>query len=476
MLLTLHRHNIIIVIKTMLCTPRTLIFLGLTAYSTVILADSSLMLAQSRPVQQASAMPTQDTKGKRENLFQIYLLAHKNNADLRAAEARYQSARMQTGVTRSELFPDITYEYNLTETQQRLFGESNLARLKSQDRYTSKRNLLKISQNLYRHDLWVALESANTNEARALAQREAVRQRLIIRLAQAYFDILAAQDLQRSSMQEKTAIALQLKQAKARFEVGLADIVQVKETQASYDLAAAREIEAHNLLEDRLAALALITGHPHRLLAALSENLTPVLPEPADIEQWADTALKHNLEHLINRREFELAEHSVEYERSKHWPSLELNANWTDSKDTGGLVSNGRGSRTNSEQIGLLLTVPLFRGGETYYRTEQAAFEREAAAAELLTSRRETERLARTAYRSVTLGVARIRAFERAWESVQTNLEANQAGLKAGTRDTVDVVDATSRLYTAERELLQARYDYLMDTLHLRLASGQLGR
>ncbi len=420
-------------------------------------------------------MPERGAAQKHEDLLHVYLLAHKNNPDLQAAEARYQSARMRTGITRADLMPSITYEYNLAETRQHLFGESNLVRLQNQDRYTSKVNLLKISQNLYLHELWVALESAGTNEARALAQREAVRQRLIIRLAQAYFDILAAQDLKRSSAQEKAAIALQLKQAEVRFEVGLADIVEVKQTQASYDLAVAREIEADNLREDRLAALAVITGHPHRLLAALSEDLSPVLPEPADIDQWATTALEHNLEHLIHRREFEMAEHSVDYERSKHWPSLKLDANWTDTKDTGGLVSNGRGSRLNSEQIELRLEVPLFRGGETYYRTEQAAFDREAAAAELLNSRRETEQLARTAYRSVTLGVARIRAFERAWDSAQTNLQANQAGLDAGTRDTVDVVDAASRLYAAERDLLQARYDYLMDTLHLRHASGQLG-
>ncbi len=465
-------------------TRCTFLSLGLLAFSGLSHAESSLDGLSLTPdsaretilAQKDSAL-AHTPAGKRETLLQIYLLAYKHNAELQEADAAYQSAQAQTGIARSSLLPKISYEYRLTETYEHLIGQSNFANsgFSAQDRSTSKVNLLTISQDLYKHDLWVALDGANTNEARALAQREAIRQQLIIRVAQAYFDVLAAQDLKVSSEKEKAALEVQLERAEARFQVGLADIVETKETQAAYDLSIAREIEALNLLENELAALAVITGHPHTRLAPLSDRLTPMLPEPPDIEQWTATALEHNLNHMIHRRDLEFAQQEVDFERAKHWPSLSMNMTWEDSKSTGGLLSNGEGNRYNTEEIGLKLSVPLFLGGATYYRTEKAAHDRAAASARLLASERETEQLARSAYRSVTLGVARVRAFERAWESAQIDLEAHKSGLQVGTRSTVDVVESTNRLYAAQRDLLKARYDFLMNTLHLRHASGQLG-
>ena len=406
-----------------------------------------------------------------DSLLDIYLLAQQNDAELQVAEARYQATAQGDSIVRSNWLPHIAFEYDLSETRQSVAGES-FGR-SGRARFTTRNDRLTLTQTLYHHDLYVELDRAGASTARARAQRDAARQKLVVRTAEAYFDVLAAQDGALFSRKEKDAIALQLEQAEARFQVGLTAIVEVKETQASYDLAMAREIEAQNLLENQLEALAVITGRPHQSLSSLSDRLRPVPPKPANIQEWTEAALQHNLDYLIQKHTLDVARHTVRFEQAKHWPTLDLHASLSDAEDTGGVFSPA-GSKTHADRVSVRLKVPLLAGGETYYRTRQAIFEREAAQAELLATQRKVEQDVRSAYRDVTAGTSRVRAFERALESARVDFEAHQAGLDAGTRDTVDVVQATSRLYAAERDYSQARYDYIVDTLRLRQATGQL--
>ena len=407
-----------------------------------------------------------------DKLLDIYLLAQKNDADLQVAEARYQAVAQGDALARANWFPQIGYAYEVGEIRQSRTGTSYQTS-GGRDRYTARRERLNLRQALYHHDLYVELDRAEANTARALARREATRQRLIMRTVEAYFDALAAQDEVLFSGKEKDAIALRLEQAEVRFQVGLSAIVEVKETQASYDLAVAREIQAQNLLENQLETLTVITAHPHGSLPPLSGRLRPTPPDPADIQEWTEAALEHNLDYRIQKHALAVARHSVRFEKAKHWPTLDLVAILDDREETGGIFSQG-GSKLKADQFSIELKVPLFAGGETYYRTRQAIFEREAVQAELLATRREVERATRSAYRDVAAGTSRVRAFERALESARVDLEAQEAGLEAGTRDTVDVVEATSRLYAAERDYSRARYDYIVDTMRLRYATGQL--
>ena len=407
-----------------------------------------------------------------DGLLDIYLLARQNDAELQVAEARYQAAAQGDAIARASLLPRVSFEYNLSETRQSVTGESYSQR-GGHARYTTRSDRLTLTQTLYHRDLYVELDRADASTARALARRDAARQKLIVRTAEAYFNVLAAQDSTLFSRKEKDAIALQLEQAEARFQVGLTAIVEVKETQASYDLAVARKIEARNLLENQLEALTVITGHPHQELSPLSDRLRPTPPEPANIQDWTEAAREHNLDYLIQKHTLDVARHTVRFEEAKHWPTLDLHASLNDTEDTGGVFSSA-GIKTHADRVSIQLKVPLLAGGETYYRTRQAIFEREAAQAELLVTQREIEQDVRSAYRDVTAGTSRVRAFERALESARVDLDAHQAGLEAGTRDTVDVVQATSRLYAAERDYSQARYDYIVDTLRLRRATGQL--
>ena len=409
-----------------------------------------------------------------ESLIDVYRLAQDNDAALQMAEARHRATLEGESIAWSALLPKVSWEYDLSESLQRQEG-SSFGREGGRDRYTTRQDRLNLSQTLYHHDVYVELGRAEARSARAMVQRDASRQDLILRVADTYFRILAAQDNALFAHKEKEALALQLEQAEARFEVGLTAIVEVKETQAAHDLTVAREIEALNQLDNEREALTVVTGHPHGDLAALSDRLKPTTPDPADIQAWTDSALDHNLEYLIEKHALDVARHTVAFEKAKHWPTLDFQAALTDNEDTGGIFSQMQGNRLKTDRFQLQLRVPLFAGGETLYRTRQAAFEEEAVRAQLLATRRSVEQSARSAYRNVVAGIARIQAFQRALESAQVDLEATQAGLEAGTRDAVDVIQATSRLYAAERDYAQARYDYLLGSLRLRQAAGQLG-
>ncbi len=409
----------------------------------------------------------------KESLLDIYHLALQNDTELLAAEADFKAALQTVPLAEAEWLPHLNFEYNLGKFDQELEGRRTGGSTSS-DRYTRREDRLTLRQTLYHHDLYVNLQRADAIAERELARRDAVRQKLVVRTAQAYFDVLAAQDGAAFARQEKDAIELRLEQADARFQVGLTSLVEVKEAQASYDLAIAQEIETQNILETRLELLSVITGQPHRTLAILSNRVRPARPEPDDIQQWTEAALQHNLHYLLQKHALQVARHAVRFEQAKHWPTLDMSLSLATSEDTGGVFSGGTRSQVETDNIGLHLKVPLLAGGKTYYRAEQAQFEYEAQQARLRKAQRETEQMARSAFRDVVADSARIQAFARAVESARIDLEANEAGLEAGTRDTVDVIQATSRLYSAERDYSQVRYDYLVNTLRLRHASGQL--
>ena len=419
--------------------------------------------------------------GASENLLDIYLLAQQHDVELQAAEARYQAAGQTEPIAWSKVLPQVRIEAGRTELDQTVrgtvFGSPTSAggaaapRRDNTQRYTQQDGTLRLDQVLYHHDLYVAILRAESIAARALVERDAARQQLILRTVQAYFDVLATRDQTEFANQEKKAIQLQLEQAEARFEIGLDAITDVKDAQASFDMAIAREIDAQNRFDDRLEALFVVTGQRHQNLATLSEDLPLLGPDPADIQSWIDSALKHNLSYLMRQHDLEIARRTAQFERAKHWPTLDAYAYLARSKNTGSVF--GR-QELDNDGIGVQLKIPLFSGGETYFRSRQADFEHEATKAELHQERRRTEQQARAAYRDILASIARVRAFSRALESSRIALEANEAGLEVGTKTAVDVLDALSTVYEAKQDLSQARYNYLIARLRLRQAVGQV--
>jgi len=294
---------------------------------------------------------------------------------------------------------------------------------------------------------------------------------LILRVAKNYFDVLGAVDNQVFSRAEKKSIAHQLEQTTQRFNVGLTAITDVHEAQARYDQSVARDIAAENQLAISREILREMTGKEHPSLDPLRTNSPLVSPDPTDIQQWVRTALTNNLQLIAARNNQEAASAGIMQARAGHFPSLNLVAGRSNNAQSGDATFFDEQEQT---QISLQLSVPLFSGGLTNSKTNEAAWRNQQAKQLLEKQHRSTERQVRSAYLSVLANISQVKALKQALASSQTALKATKAGFKVGTRTTVDVLDSQRELYRAKRDYALARYTYILETLRLKQAAGIL--
>ncbi len=335
-----------------------------------------------------------------------------------------------------------------------------------------------LRQSLFRWDQIVNLRRADKTVAKAEADREAAQQDLIVRVGQAYFDVLGAEDRLTSTHANRQAIARQLEQAKQRFEVGLIAITDVQESQAAYDQAVADEIAAKRSLATAREFLREITGQYVSNLSAPGDEFPMRTPDPASERDWVDLALGQNLVLVSSRIDEQLARDEISFRRNGHYPTVEFVAN-LGNQTIDGEQNTGPGwldteRDFDSDSFGVQVTVPLFAGGTTSSRVREAVYLHRASREQLQRVTRETERQTRDAYLGVLSEMSRVEALEQAVESSRTALEATQAGFDVGTRTIVDVLNSQFNLYRAITLFYQARYDYLMNVLRLKQAAGTL--
>jgi outer membrane protein len=404
-----------------------------------------------------------------EGLLDVYTVAKLQDTELLEAEANFQANSLASPIARSALLPQINLNAetsdNSVETKGNTFG------INSADAdYNSHGYRLELSQSLYNRSFYVQFRQAQNTAAKARVQLDASKQNLILRVAEAYFNVLAAQDDLRFATSEKEAIARQLEQAEKLFEVGLAPITDVKEAQSSYDSSVAREIEAQNFLELQRDTLAIITGERFTELEPLSGDIDLIRPEPNNIDEWINTALNQNLALLINEYDTEIAKQQIRLEQSGHLPTVDIVGSYSD-YDTGGIT----GSREQKEsRIGLELNFPIFQGGNTYYSTQESQYRYRAAIQAHERIKRETIRDTRSAFHNVVSGISRVNALEKAVESAEIAAKASQAGFEAGTRTSVDVLLTVRSVYQAQRNHAESRYNFILDTLRLKRSAGIL--
>jgi outer membrane protein len=328
---------------------------------------------------------------------------------------------------------------------------------------------------------WMALEAADRQVAQAEATYQAAEEQLILRVAQAYFAVLAAADTLEANQTSLEAISRQLDQANKRFEVGLIAITDVEDAKAARDTAAAAVIAAKRTLATTEDQLREITGQKYDQLAKPDMSMPLKSPEPADESRWVDLSLQQNLSLVSSRLAAEIARDNARAALGGHLPTLDLVAGRSYQKLSvdevlGGLPFSNVDSHFNDRQIGLQLTVPLFSGGFAQSKVRQTQYLWIAAKEAVVQSSRATERLARDAYLGVISGIARVQALRQAVESNQTALRATEAGYDVGTRTSVDVLNARRLLVQARTDFSATRYDYIVSVLQLRLAAGNLDR
>lgn len=400
------------------------------------------------------------------DLISIHQQARENDPVFKRAAAAQQMALESRQQSQAQLLPTLVFNAQISDYSQDVISGTALLFARKSQGYS-----LTLTQPIYHRENFVRLDQADAEIAQAKATFAAAEQELIIRTAQLYFDALAAKDNLDFSRAEKNALERQLEQTRQRFDVGLIAITDVHEARAAYDLVAAQDIEAENLLNSQFEALHELTNHDYKNLAVLGDTLELVSPDPADINSWSQQALNNNLALLAQHLATQIAQDNIKISRAGHFPQLDLNANHTYADSSGG---NFGARETRDNTVSLQLTVPLYQGGAVQSQTRLATAQYDQAVETLEQQKRSTIRQARDGYRGVLAATKRVNALLQAVISAQSALKASQAGLEVGTRTTVDVLEARRNLYRAQRNLARARYDYILFSLQLKQVSGQL--
>lgn len=322
---------------------------------------------------------------------------------------------------------------------------------------------------------WASIQQFQQGQLAAAASEAAfsqAQQDLVVRVAQAYFDVLAAQDVIAFVQAQKAAISEQLESAKRNFEVGTSTITDTHEAQARYDLAVAQEIAGINDLEVKRTALQQIIGKTPAALNPLREGVVIGAPDPLKIDVWVNYAEKQNFGVLGSQLALEIAQREISRMRGGHMPTVDLVARRGRTDYTGPGAPGGSDGMSNS--IGVQWTFPLFAGMGVTSRVREAIALEDKARNDLEYTRRSAAQLARQTFLGVTSGLSQIKALEAAEVSSQSALESNKLGYEVGVRINIDVLNAQQQLYSTRKDLAKARYDAIMNGLKLKSAAGIL--
>ena len=334
-----------------------------------------------------------------------------------------------------------------------------------------------LTQPLFNWQNIQAYKEAGFKAAQAEATFGQATQDLIVRVAQAYFDVLASQDSLAFIQGQKVAISEQLAQAKRNFEVGTATITDTHEAQARFDLATSQEIAAQSDLEIKKRTLQQIVGKFPERLEPLKPNIELNPPKPNSMEDWATAAASQGYPVRAQEATLEIAVREIERTRAGHLPTLNIvgsTGSSSSSISTSTSINNNASDATSSA-ISLQLAIPLYAGGNVSSLVRQAVANREKAQQDLEGARRTAALSARQSYVGVTNGMAQVKALEAALVSSRSALDSNRLGYEVGVRINIDVLNAQQQVFSTLRDLSRARYDTILNGLRLKSASGTLG-
>ena len=426
------------------------------------------------------------------DLIAVYEDALTNDPQLRAADANRLAQREARPQAFAALLPQLSGTASIMRDT--MSGPSDTLSVNADNQpilvpqtqtidTTTKQWSLNLQQNVFSWANWMSLRAANAQVAQAEATYQAAEQDLVMRAAQAYFNVLSAEDSLEAQQSSLEAISRQLDQANQRFEVGQIAITDVQEAQAARDTASAAVIAAKRTLATTEDQLQEITSKKYDRLAKPGLDMPLNLPEPADESRWVTVSLEQNLALISSRLAADIARENVRVALGGHLPTIDILASDSDSDAVANerLYSQGFNqnfsnvtTRTHDRQVSLQITVPLFTGGLTQSRVRQSQYLWIAAKEQFVQTSRATERQARDAYLGVISGIARVRALRQALESSQTALAATEAGYEVGTRTAVDLLNSRRTLVQAQTDYSGSRYDYIVSIFQLRLAAGNL--
>ncbi|NNL57301.1 MAG: TolC family outer membrane protein [Pseudomonadales bacterium] len=417
-----------------------------------------------------------------DTLLDIYQLALDNDPTLQSAEASYRAGDTIREQARAALLPQLegNFSYQDSDNNQNasfsLTGEGPTENESESESYS-----LTLSQNVINLPAIFGYRQSKAIAKQSLLQFGVAEQDLIVRVAEAYFDVLRGIDNLASAKAEEKAIAQQLEQTQQRYEVGLIAITDVHEAQAAYDLAIANRLTEEVSLGIAREALAAITGQAHPNLHTLALDFPVTKPAPADADAWVNFATQNNLSIKLAEQLLAAANENRKVKNFEAAPTVEAIASHNKSDSDENIVprdpsKSPRDSFRNIEgtTVELRINVPIFSGGARHAERKQAGYERVAEQANLVATKRQVLQDTRSSYLTTVTDTARVQARKRAITSAQSALDATEAGYDAGTRNIVDLLNAQRDLYRAQRDYANTRYDYVINSLRLKQAAGTI--
>ena len=410
-----------------------------------------------------------------ESLLDIYNEALENDPTYKAAEYSYLADKELKVQGRAALLPSIT-----------LSGSTNwneyYQNKELQQQYNSFSTSARVTQPLFRLDTWFQYRQSKSLTDAAEADFAFEQQNLLVRTAELYFGVLRAIDNLNAAISEEKAIKKQLDQAKQRFEVGLSAITGVQEAQLAFDLSKASRIRTEGSLYSARESLNALIGREIFSLNELGDGLLVDLPTPNSKETWVELALENNYQLKAAYLRKKAAKSSARSVASNHLPKIDIVGSQSESETNQfnyeGFNIDGQGipvpSVTGRRNYAIQLSMPLFQGGAVNSRRKQAYSQYERANENTLFTERRIIQEVRSQFSNVLTLVANVNAQKQAVISATSALEATQVGYRVGTRNVVDLLQAEKNLYSAEKNLANAKYDYILANLRLGLASGTI--
>ena len=411
-----------------------------------------------------------------EDLLQIYRDAVANDPTLASARANWDATQEAVPQARAGLLPSVTLVGNANRQNfvENLHTDPSLS---FTERFPSYSYTVSASQPLYRKQNTVALDQAKQTVSQSDSVLASARQDLIVRVAQAYLDVLLARFNIELTESQKAAVSENLAQAKRNFEVGTATITDTNDAQAKYDQIVAQEISTQNDLDNKLAALRAIIGRAPRELKRFSRRFEPQLPTPNTLDAWMDAAVRDNPQVRIAQANYDIAVLEVDRQRAGHYPTLDLVASFNQGYAGGSSSTSLTSAAAYDSRLGIVgvqLNMPLYLGGSIESKVRQAIANQEKARQDLEAARRSAQLSAQNAFSGVTSGVAQVNAFDQAVKSAQVSYDSTKLGLEVGVRTNLDVLNQQQQVFQTRFNLAQSYYNFVINGLKLKQAVGTL--
>lgn len=395
-----------------------------------------------------------------QSLLELFQAARDHDANYLSAVANAKATRSRGKQAWAGVLPQVAFSADKFVSQNNALSNAPSINSDSQT--------LSLKQPLYQMGSYYGVLQGEESIYVSLSQLQTAEQDLVIRITQAYFDVLSASDSVGVVQAQKQAVSEQLAAAKRNFEVGTSTVTDSREAQARFDLVVAQEIAAQNDLRVKRLALEQLVGINDVQPKALKVPVALPDLQSLDLDFWLTQAKANNAQLQQAQSAQKIASLESKKAMSNHLPTLDLVAQQRRS------YASSTSSQSNNTSLGLQFNWPLFAGFAHQNRISETLHLQDKAQADLDNAQRSVLQATRSAFFGVQSGMSQVKALEAAEASSQVSLDANKLGYQVGVRINIDVLNAQTQLFQTKRDLSQARYNVLLGQLRLKQASGKL--